>query len=116
MNKQVTHTPCYFIVRTMIVLLLAAIGISAIAQQNEKIHFQITVRDYNGNLLRNQELGVRIRVLTEDMDKVFEEFICFNQVQRALPPLISAPAAASPGTLMRWVNICAMRSCTSGRI
>ena len=73
MNKQVTHTSMHFIVRTMIVLLLAAIGISAIAQQNEKIHFQITVRDYNGNLLRNQELGVRVRVLTEDLDNVFEE-------------------------------------------
>jgi hypothetical protein len=73
MNMHVPHTPLQFVARTMIILLFAATGSSSIAQQNEKIHFQITVRDYNGNLLSNQELGIRVRVLSNDMDIVFEE-------------------------------------------
>jgi hypothetical protein len=73
MNMHLPHTFSQFVARTIIVFLLAAPGNSAIAQQNEKIHFQITARDYKGNLLSNQVLGVRVRVLTNDLDIVFEE-------------------------------------------
>ncbi len=80
------HTPLQFIARTMIVLLLAVNGTFAIAQQNDKIHFQITVRDYSGNLLSNQEVGVRVRVLTYDMDNVFEEE---HQLQTSATGIVS---------------------------
>lgn len=73
MSMDLRKTALQFIARTIIVLLLAANGTFVIAQQNEKLHFQITVRDYSGKLLSNQELGIRIRVLDKDMDNLFEE-------------------------------------------
>ena len=61
-------------------------SIPGAAQQDEKIHFQITVRDYNGNLLSNQDLGVRVRVLNSDMNKVFEEV---HQLQSSATGIVS---------------------------
>lgn len=80
------HTRMRSITRILIVLLLSTLSIQVESQQNEKIHFQITVKDYNENLLRNQVLGIRVRILTMDSDIIFEEF---HQIQSSATGIIS---------------------------
>lgn len=86
MNMHIANTGLQSIVRTMIILLLLAMRISVAAQQSETFHFQITVRDYNENLLSNQDLGVRVRVITMDSDIIFEEQ---HQLQSSASGIVS---------------------------
>lgn len=73
MNKPVAHTPLHVIAGTMIAFLLIATSIHGVAQQYEGIHFQITVRDYNSNLITNQQVGIRVRIINMDSDILYEE-------------------------------------------
>ncbi len=47
--------------------------LTAYGQRPEKIHFQITVRDYNKHLLKDREVAMRIRIITLDSDVIYEE-------------------------------------------
>jgi len=55
------------------VLLLFCIPRDSYAQNPEKIHFQITVRDYHEKLLRDRDIAIRIRVITVNSDLIYEE-------------------------------------------
>lgn len=55
------------------VVLLAGICSIAHAQFDHRFHFQYTVRDSDKNLLTNQDVGIRIRVLKQDSDILYEE-------------------------------------------
>jgi hypothetical protein len=80
------NTGLQFIARTMMLLLLMAILVPVAAQQDETFHFQITVRDYNENLLCNQSLGVRVRLINKDSDIIFEEH---HQLQSSATGIVS---------------------------
>ena len=62
----------------VILLLLALIGsflfpANSYSQDDGKIHFQMTVKDYKRTPLRDQILGTRITIVNQDLDILYEE-------------------------------------------
>jgi hypothetical protein len=62
-----------FLIRSLLAFILFGIVITAVGQPPERIHFQITVRDYYKNLISDQDIAVRIRLINMDADVLYEE-------------------------------------------
>ena len=74
MKRNILNRICLNIRCLLVLTLITSMAVPTFAQAEDQIHFQITVRDYDKRLLTNQELGIRIRIVTKDSDVIFEEY------------------------------------------